>query len=66
MCEVGEVAPRRVETHVGHVWVQVISRSVRSYTISLLVLPVYLDLTVRCRKHAPRNHIQRGNIRCQF
>ena len=30
MCEVGEVAPRSVETHTGQVWVHVIRRSVRS------------------------------------
>ena len=30
MCEVGEVAPRRVETHTGQVWVHVMRRSVRS------------------------------------
>lgn len=31
MCEVGEVAPSRVETQTGQVWVQVIRRSVRSW-----------------------------------
>ena len=30
MCEVGEVAPRSVETHTGQVWVHVMRRSVRS------------------------------------
>ena len=36
MSEVGDVAPRRADTHVGHVWVQVIRRSVRSYRNSQL------------------------------
>ena len=31
MWDVGEVAPRRVETQIGQVWVQVIRRSVRSW-----------------------------------
>lgn len=31
MWDVGEVAPRRVETQTGQVWVQVIRRSVRSW-----------------------------------